>query len=120
MRAQRCTEIGVPRLERAQAVVSGAPVQVSSALTAEKGLRHILALELVGILLNEGIGELGEAGRGSGKESRMLGRLLKQTLHELQAERCGRTNQLGIIVAGETRAARREGISEPIRRVVMH
>ena len=87
--------------QAAQTVVAGTHVQQAGAAELGPGLRDILVFQLLAVHLDVGISVLGVAPRRGGEQRGVTRLLLQQAVHQLEAERRGGTDQLGIVVRGE-------------------
>ena len=73
-----------------------------------------MILGLVGVLLHEGVGVLGEAARRGQKEPAVPRTLLQEALDELEREGQRLAHELRIVVRGVGRTALRQRVPQPV------
>ena len=110
--AQELLKVGMLHRQPAQAVVARAEIEPLGARVPGVGSGEVLLFQLVGGLVGEGVGVLREAAGKGLEQFAVLRRLDEQRLHELEAERRGGADEVGVIIRGEAAAAVGERVAE--------
>ena len=113
---QGCAEPGMPGFEAAHAVPIGAQVELAGALAEGVGAIEALALGFVDARIDERIGVFRKALSRRQQKPGVLGRFGEQALVRFQSKGDGGGHQVGIVVAGERRAARGQRVAHLVHR----
>src|SRR3989442_947654 len=99
--ARRALKWGFLKGSPAKAVIARPPVHAPRAIFQAQGPGQVVVLGFLGLLLQERVCVLGKAARGCEQQPFVLGAFGEQALDQLETERSGGADQLGIVVGGE-------------------
>src|SRR5882672_190148 len=107
-------------LQPSKAVIASAQIEPACPGTQGGGFRQIATFNLIRLLLRESISVWGEpAGRGE-EQAAMTRAFRQEALDELEAERQGGLDQLGIVIGREGGTAVRQGVAELVNRDLLN
>jgi hypothetical protein len=118
--AQPALEFGPVQGQPAQAVIARPPVHAPRAIFQLRGPGQVVRFGFLGLLLQERIGVLGKAARRRQQQAPVIRALGQQALDQLETERGGCPDQLGVVVGGERGAPLGDRVADAVHGELAH